>query len=256
MPKAARRASLYSDTGTRTRSGAKVLTRGSNRRPPQADLADREIDIIAGNFFVAGLQELGRKYETYMEITVVTADDGGARIAHPFKLRVDVHKRSFSAEMQGREIVRGVRVFRSGIEFQCRLTELDRIDAKKLEAIREFLADNDIPGQASVLLRAAGLPFNPHQLLRTLFGTVTLLDALNDDDRVWAELPKLDLRLPARYHLFEGTYALVQDPPRKQGRNPLRLYEIGGQLYTRYASDSEHEPFESQSYLTWDVVAA
>jgi len=256
MPNAARRASLYTETGSRNRAGAKVLTRGTNRRPPQTDLADRKIDIIAGNFYVASLQDLGRKYETYMEITVVASKSPNARIAYPFKLRVDVHKQSFSAEMQGREIVTGIEVFHSGIEFQCRLTELDRIDSEKFEAVRKFLADNDIPGQASTLLQSAVLPFNPLQVVKTLFGTVTLFDALNDDDRIWTELPKLDLREPARYHLFEGTYALVQDPAGKNRKNPLRLYETGGQLYTSYTSNSLNEPFEAQSYLTWDVIAA
>jgi hypothetical protein len=156
--------------------------------------------------------------------------------------------------LQGREILTDIEVIGSGIEFQCRLTEIDKINKDKFNAVQKFVDDNDIPGQAESLLQLTGVPFNPKQVVKTLFGAVTLLDALNDDDRVWAEFPKLDLRKTAPYHLFEGAYALVQDR-KKGGKNPIKLLEVGGQLYTKYKSDDDNTPFEAENYLTWNVIA-
>ncbi len=253
MAKAARRATLYTDTGKTNKAGAKTLTRGTNNRPPQTDLKGRAIDIHVGQFYVANMPDFGRKNEAYVEITAITSK-GKSNVAHSFKLRVDVRDKSFSAMMAGREILTDVAIIGNGLEFQCRLTEIDKINQEQFDAIKGFVDDNDIPGQAAILLRAAGLPFNPKAVVKTLFGAVTLLDTLNDDDRIWAEFPKLDLRSTAKYKLFEGSYALVQDP-RKGGKNPIRLLEYGGELYKSYKSDSDNVPFVRQNYLTLNVLA-
>lgn len=254
MANAAYRAKVYADTGKKNAAGATILTRGRKARRPQADLKGRMIDLQVGNLYVQDLSDFGKKNEAYIEITVQTRK-GNDRIGYPFKLQVDVKDGSFSAALQGREVITGVEVVGTGIDVEFRLTELDKIDPNKFSALQGFVEDNDIGEQAKVLAHAAGLPFNPREIARTLFRTVSLIDMLNDDDRIWAEFPKFDLRATGDFALFEGAYALVQDPRRVRKKHPVTLYEAGGELYISYDSDEVNVPFTAANYLTWSFIA-
>jgi len=253
MGNVARRASLYTDTGA-VENGARVLTRGKNDRTPETGLKDRAISMIAGNLFVANLRDLTKRNEAYLEVTVVTSK-GKDSIPHAFKQQIDVKDDSFSSDVQGRELLSGILVLGRGIEVTCKLTELDRIEEDKFKAIKDFVDENEIGDKAQKLLGATGLPVSASSIISTLFSTVKLLDALNDDDRVWSEMPFLSLSSSATYKLFEGVYALVQDPKKSSEKNPMRLYEAGGELYSEYKSDSQNTPFRDEAYLTWSILA-
>ena len=74
-----------------------------------------------------------------------------------------------SAGFQGVEMITGAEVIGTGIEFQCRLTELDKIDKEKFGKIKDFVNNNDIPGVAQALLKASNLPFNPKEAIKIFF---------------------------------------------------------------------------------------
>lgn len=254
MGKVLRQATLYRETGATNPGGALVLTRGSTKRPPDTALRGKFVDLLAGRFWVANLPDLTKWNEAFLEVTVVTIK-GPVRVPHSFKLETDVSDRSFSANIQGAEMITAAEVIGTGIELQCRLTELDKIDEEKFGKIKDFVDNNDIPGVAGALLKAS-LPFNPKEAIKIFFNAVELIDVLNDDDRIWMERPKLDLRIGTNNPLYSGWYGFVSTPKRGKSRLPLKLYESGGALFRRYVSDTDNDPFDAESYFTWQILPA
>lgn len=251
-----REATLYRETADRLESGAITLTRTSDVRPPDDSLRHKKIDVLAGHFWVANLPDLTKRNEAYLEVTLVTIK-GDVRVPHAFKLMVKVKDETFSSDIQGVEMITGAEVIGTGVEFQTRLTELDQIDKDKFKAIKDFIDNNDIPGVSEALLKLTG-PINGKEAVKIFFNTVDLIDQLNDDDRIWIERPKLDLRAEADNPLYRGWYALVTTPRKKNKSNvtalPRHLFLAGGTLYTDYTSDEENTPFEAETYLTWQIL--
>ena len=250
-----REATLYREAAGAASGAATVtLTKGQKVREPQVTLRGKMIDVLVGHLWISDLPDITKNSEAYLEINVV-AKTGEVEIPNPFKLQIDVRDKSFSANIQGAEIITGARIIGNGLEFQCRLTELDRIDKSKFDLMKRFVDDNDIPGVAGALFGLQGAPINPKEAIKILFNAVELLDGLNDDDRVWLERPKLDLRSGTINPLYEGWYALVTTP--KAGSTlPTKLQISGGILYESYISEDDNRPFRAQSYLTWQFIAS
>jgi hypothetical protein len=251
-----REATLYRETGDRPKSGAITLTRMSDVRPPDDTLRHKKIDVIAGHFWVANLPDLTKRNEAYLEVTLVTIK-GDIRVPHAFKLMVKVKDKTFSSDIQGVEMITGAEVIGTGIEFQTRLTELDQIDRDKFKAIKDFIENNDIPGVSEALLKLTA-PINGKEAVKIFFNAVDLVDKLNDDDRVWIERPKLDLRQAVDNPLYKGWYAFVTTP-RVRGKPkptdlPRNLFLSGGRLYSAYTSHEENTSFEDETYLTWQIL--
>ncbi len=248
----AKAAKLYRETGEVTESGAKILTRGSGVRQPQTDLNDGHalVDIHAGHFWVKNLPDLTSKNEAYLEVTAVCYQGTSTKVAHQFKLSVDVKDETFSSNIQGVEMLTGIKIFGSGIELQCRLTELDKMDKDKFLKVKNFVDTNDIPGIVQPLIVASGPKPEYKELIKTLFSTVELIDELNDDDRVWIERPKLDLREDVNNPLYDGWYAFVSD----HDDLPLKLYEAGGNLFTEYNNEDDNTKYDESSYFTFRVI--
>lgn len=255
MAKVLREATLYREDKSSPSTGVRTLTRGSTVRPPQTDLRKRKIDLIAGHFWVKNLPDITKWNEAYLEINAV-ATKGRIQIPNPEKLTVDVKDGTFSSDIQGAELITGIAVVGTGLELQIRLTEQDKIDRKKFELVKNFIDENDIPGIAETLLNTQSLPINPKETIKVMFNAVELIDGLNDDDRIWIERPKLDLRAESNNPLYEGSYALVTSPKKAGQRLPLRLYEAGGYLFESFTSDSKNVPFSSETYLTWKFLAS
>lgn len=253
MGKVLREATLYREDKSNNNPEVTVLTRGSTVRKPQADLRKRKVDILAGHFWVKNLPDLTKWNEAYLEINVV-ASKGKVQIPNPAKLSVDVRDGSFSADIQGAELITEIEIVGTGIEMQVRLTELDKIDKEKFNLIKNFVDENDVSGLSQSLLSASGLPINAKEAIKIFFNTIELLDGLNDDDRIWVERPKLDLRSATNNPLYEGSYALVTTP--KKGKLPVRLYDAGGYLFESFRSDEDNVPFDKESYLTWQIIAS
>lgn len=248
----AREAKLYRETGEVTESGVRVLTRGAGVRQPQIDLKDGHalVDIHAGHFWVKNLPDLTSKNEAYLEVTAVAYQGPSTKIAHQFKLNVDVKDKTFSSNIQGVEMLTGIRIIGSGIELQCRLTELDKMDKDKFSKIKNFVDSNDIPGIAQAFMGSKGPAPEYKELVKTLFSTAELIDELNDDDRVWIERPKLDLRQDVANPLYDGWYAFVSS----HSDLPLKLYEAGGNLFTEYTSEDVNTKYDNSSYFTFRVI--
>ncbi len=255
MAQALREATLYRESGKKNAGGANILTRGKTHKEPDAGLRGKAVDILAGRFWVANLPDLTRNNEAYLEVTAVTLK-GDIRVPHPFKLETKVRDETFSADIQGVQMITAAEVIGTGIEFQCRLTEMDKIDEENFSKLKTFVDSNDIPGVAQALLNASGLPLNPKEALKIFFNTVSLIDELNDDDRVWKERPKLDLRPGIDNPLYEGWYALVSTPRGGATKLPVKLFESGGALYKKFNSDDDNEPFDQETYFTWQIIAS
>ena len=257
MAKVLREATLYRETGKTNAAGARILIRGKTSKGPDTGLRHKEIDILAGHFWVANLPDLTRWNEAYLEVTVV-ATKGKIKVPHVFKLEVRVSDRSLCANVQGAEMLTAVSVVGSGIEFRCTLTELDKIDQEKFGRIKGFVDDNDISGISQALLAASGatLPFNAKEAIKVFFNTVELIDGLNDDERIWLERPKLDLRSGTNNPLYEGWYALVTTPKKGRTSLPVKLYESGGFLYKTFKSEEDNEQFKTETYLTWQILSS
>ena len=254
MAKPPRQAVIYRDTGSVV-GGAHRLTRTTGQKDA-SDLKNRRIDIQTGNFWVFNLPDLTKNNEAYIELTAVTEKANKDKIPHSFKQNVDVRDKNFSEIMQANEVLAGIEIRGTGMTLECRLTELDKINEEKFNAIKNYVDDNDIAGKSEALLKLTGTPFNPKDLVKTLFSSVKLIDTLNDDDRVWNEQPKFDLRPAAQVHLFEGWYAFVTQPTKKSGRKlPTRLLLSNGTLFTKYKSDTDNQPFNLETYLTFQVLA-
>ena len=82
-----------------------------------------------------------------------------------------------------------------------------------------------------------------------------MLDGLNDDDRVWIERPKLDLRPSSVNPLYQGWYAFVSSPKGGPTKLPHKLYAAGGFLFEEFKSDTDNKPFEAETYLTWQLIS-
>ncbi len=256
MSRVPRQAVLFMDTGKKGADGSSILSRsGSKQKPPQKNLKKKRVDIQTGNFYAANLPDLTKKNEAYLEITIVTDKGNKDPIPFSFKDKIDVRDNSFSERMQANEIITGVEIRGTGFTIECRLTELDKIDENKFNLIKGYIDDNDISGKAEALLNLTGASFNPKEIVKTLFSSIQLIDGLNDDDRLWNENPKLDLRERATVHLFEGWYAFVTRHKRANKKLPSSLYLVNGELYSKYKSEEDNEPFRDSTYLTFQVIA-
>jgi hypothetical protein len=255
-----REATLYRESQASEPGKPPLLTRGSKIRKPDKTLKGATMDVQTGKFWIQNLPDFFTNpvNEAFLEITVVSASRAGSKeapLSYPFKFNIKVKDKSFSANIAGTEILTGVQIGSSGIEFRIGLSEIDKTDQAKLAMTRKFIQDNKIPEVANILLASASLPVNVEQIVGIFFNTVQFIDELNEDDLVWLERKKLDLRDGADNPLYEGWYALVTTPKdMKKEKLPLDLMVAGGELFTTYQSDTDNEPFRSQNYLTWKFL--
>jgi hypothetical protein len=235
-----------------------ALTRGSSHRGPD-NLKDAVVDIQSGRFWVTRLPEwfLDKNYEAFLELTASSKIKTGGSytdLSYPFKEEVKVSDGTFSKRLQSREVLSGIVVGSTGIELRIALNEIDKVDKNKFSLIQKFIEETKLAELAKKVAPATGLPVNPEEIISTFFKTVELLDALNEDDVVWEELPKLDLRKNSDSPLYEGWYAVVMTPKKASQKLPLDLFLSGGELFTEYTDEKNNVPFKDQTYLTWQII--
>lgn len=220
-----RRTLLYRETGKRNSAGANILTRGGDVRKSDPTLLPRDdttsvIDIHCGQFWISNLPDLTHSNEAYLEITVITTKQNSTheiKIPHMFKYQIEVEDQSFCSNISGAELLAGIGIYSDGFELQCRLTELDKIDTNKFNKIKGFVDKNDLTTLAQQLLASAAPLINTQQLLNMIYDTAEIIDEINDDDRVWLERPKIDLRQQATNPLMKaGMHLLTQQTIRRK----------------------------------------
>lgn len=236
-----------------------ILTRGNTHREPDQKLQKSKIDIQSGRFWVTKLPEwfLDKNYEAFLEVTARTKINAGkseVEMSYPYKLEMKVQDKSFSKIIQDKEMLSGVTVGSTGFELRLALTEIDKVDQKKFKLIQTFIEETKLGDLANTIAPATGLPIPPKEIISTLFKTVSLLDELNEDDVVWEQEPKMDLRSASNSPLYEGWYAMVMTPKAGATQLPIDLWIAGGELFTDYESSNKNTPFQTQTYLTWNVI--
>jgi hypothetical protein len=259
-----RRAVLYRETGKRNYANANILTCSSDTREPDSGLSEESspvfLDVHCGQLWIADMPDLTKHNEAYLEVTVVSprnAGDHPVKVPYQFKLQAEVDDMEFSRNIAGAEILSGIQLEGTGIEFHCRLTELDKLETDKFKKIQSYLKKSDIASMVAELIAIPDLSRLPvTQLFSFISDTSEIIDELNDDDRLWLERPKLDLRAGSAHPLYEGWYAFVDEADHRKNEAPYHLYEVNGELYLDYKSDVDHKHLNDRTYFTWQVIAA
>jgi len=256
---APREATLYREKGTPSNDGVIVLTRGNTCKPADITIQNSTIDILAGKFWIQNLPDwfILHTNEAYLEITVTTnymLNNKLTQFAYPFKFNMDVADNSFCADIAGADLLRGIVVKDTGIDFRIALSEVDKINKNKFQLIQSYIQENNISALADALIKPVALPVNSAEVISLFFNTVKLLDALNEDDVIWKERPKLDVRQNFNNPLYEGWYAFVMTPKSGVKGLPAELYLSNGALYKKYTSADDNEPFIEQTYFSWSII--
>ena len=242
-------APIYFETGNyqQGQRGEKIaeISRIKQPKKPDTNLISKEVNIKAGHFWVKDLPDWDAKNEALFEINPASVLSG-IGIPSPFKLRIDVNDDSFCRDVQHAKLAVRLPIMGDGIEFNIRLTEEDKINKDKFNAIKSFVDSSETQKLTSGLVKATGLPIDPKQAVKFIFQAVNLFDVLNDDDRVWLEKPWLDFAPGSSSPLYEGSYAIVgrdkdYDPPET-------LYSANGYLYLDTNLTAE---YKETSWFTW-----